>query len=345
MASHRRRSARRLPQPAKPAAAKRPPAGATPPADARGTGIRRIDLAHLGLLLAALALAYLLPFELLILSYAVLGPAHYLTEISWLHDRRYFLPHRGIALLLSLTALGAMFVADPFWLGVVVSFSFVACAILARMGTGAWALAVLGCAAGSFAVLCRFDLPFAIAWALIPSVIHVSVFTLVFMAVGAHKAGSRAQLAIVLAYISAIGAILVFPPSSATVIPALAGLGREYFGDIAPALGRLFGHPDLRFDARITGLLSFVYTYHYLNWFIKADVIRWAAVPKPRLAGIAVLSAAATGLYFYNYLYGFLVLLLLSLIHVLLEFPLNSLSIGQLGAAILRPASGARVGG
>ncbi len=55
-----------------------------------------------GLLLGALALAYLLPFELLVLSYTVLGPAHYLTEISWLHDRKYFLPHRGIALLLAL---------------------------------------------------------------------------------------------------------------------------------------------------------------------------------------------------------------------------------------------------
>jgi hypothetical protein len=47
-----------------------------------------------------------------------------------------------------------------------------------------------------------------------------------------------------------------------------------------------------------------------------------------------VLSLAATGLYLYNYVYGFLLLFLLSLTHVLLEFPLNSISIRQLGAAI-----------
>lgn len=47
--------------------------------------MRRADTVHLGLMLGALALAYVLPFELLLLSYAVLGPAHYFTEISWLH--------------------------------------------------------------------------------------------------------------------------------------------------------------------------------------------------------------------------------------------------------------------
>jgi len=51
----------------------------------------RADAIHLGLMLLALAVAYVLPFELLLLSYAILGPVHYLTEISWLHDRKYFL--------------------------------------------------------------------------------------------------------------------------------------------------------------------------------------------------------------------------------------------------------------
>ena len=227
-----------------------------------------------------------------------------------------------------------MFIADPFWLGVAVSFSFVACAILATAPTPTRALAFLALAAGCFALLCQLEPPFAIAWVLAPTVIHVSVFTFVFMIVGAYKAKSAAQFALVVAYLLGVGALLAFPPSQATVVPALARLGEEYFGDIAPALGAVFGVPHLTFDARITGLLSFVYTYHYLNWFIKADVVRWAAVPKPRLAAIVALSFAATGLYFYNYAYGFMVLLLLSLTHVLLEFPLNSIAIRQLGATM-----------
>ena len=37
--------------------------------------MRRVDAAHLILMCIALALAYLVPFELLLLSYVVLGPA------------------------------------------------------------------------------------------------------------------------------------------------------------------------------------------------------------------------------------------------------------------------------
>ena len=57
---------------------------------------RATDAIHLGLMFAALGITYLVPFELLLLSYVVLGPAHYFTEISWLHDRKYFLPHRSV---------------------------------------------------------------------------------------------------------------------------------------------------------------------------------------------------------------------------------------------------------
>jgi hypothetical protein len=335
--------------PAIPAAAPRPVAGrganlpqGSPPR------LRRTDILHLGLLLGAVALSYLLPFELLLLSYAILGPAHYLTEISWLHDRKYFLPRRWLALVLCLIALGTMFMASDFWLGILVCFTFTACAILAWMGTGPRALAAIAIASGSFALLGLFDIPFGLAWVLVPTVIHVSVFTLVFMTVGAFRSRSATQFALVGIYLAAIAAIILVPPSRATVIPSLARLGGEYFGDIPAALGSLLHIPYLTFDTRFTGLLSFVYTYHYLNWFIKADVIRWADVPRPRLAAIAGLSLAATGLYFYNYAYGFTVLLLLSFLHVLLEFPLNSISIRQLGAAIagsLRPGRPAAASG
>jgi hypothetical protein len=342
MTAKRRKGLRKRPPGWTPSASSRVAARSDLPLWSGKAVFRRAEILHLCLLLAALALSYLLPFELLVLSYAVLGPAHYLTEISWLHDRHYFLPHRGIAILLCLTALGAMFMADSFWLGVLVSFSFVLCAILAAAQTRLRAAAFLAVAAVSFAILCQLGLPFGMAWVLVPTVVHVAVFTLLFMTVGALRSRSLAQLALVGIYLAAVLAILVLPPSRATVIPQLAAVGKEYFGDVAPALGSLFGNPRLPFDTRITGLLSFVYTYHYLNWFIKADVIRWTAVPKSRLAAIALVSAAATGLYFYNYAYGFTVLLLLSLIHVLLEFPLNSISMRQLGAMagelVARPA-------
>ena len=76
-------------------------------------------------------------------------------------------------------------------------------------------------------------------------------------------------------YVAAIILILVVPPSAATLVPSFAKAGEDYFANVAPALGRLFGIPDLRLDTRLASLLAFVYTYHYLNWFIKAEIIHW----------------------------------------------------------------------
>jgi hypothetical protein len=297
------------------------------------------DAIHLGLLLASLALAYVLPFELLLLSYIVLGPAHYFTEISWLHDRRYFVPHRAIAACLALAAFGGMFIAQPYWSGVLLWCCLLASGI-AAFGFSPQRSIMLGTVALAITLLMGLGgAPFVLIAVLLPTFIHVSVFTLVFMTLGAVKARSVTQLLIVGVYLLAVAAILIFPPSLRTLIPEFRRLGEYYFGPIAPSLGSLFGMPDLQFGGRVTGLLSFVYTYHYLNWFIKADVIRWTHVPRSRLIGIAALSIASTGLCFYDYGLGITVLLLVSLMHVLLEFPLNTVAIRELtGLAWARPA-------
>lgn len=299
--------------------------------------MRRSDVVHLGLMLAALGVAYLIPFELLLLAYAVLGPAHYLTEISWLHDRKYYLPHRGFGLALALTALGAMFLASPYWYGVVVWGALVACATLAMEGARA-RIVVGGAGLALTALLAALQAPFTVLAVLLPTLIHVSLFTLVFMLLGAFRSRSPAQFALVGAYLAAVALILAAPPTVGWVFPPLASQAEPSFGDIPGALGRVLGLPDLTLDARLMGLLSFVYAYHYLNWFIKAEVIHWNRIPRGRAIAIAALSAAATVFYFVDFALGFTVLLLISLMHVLLEFPLNSRSIRELaGVALRRP--------
>jgi len=296
--------------------------------------MHRTDAVHFALMLAAVGLSYLLPFELVLLSYVFLGPAHYLTEISWLHDRKYFLPHRGVALALVVVALAVSFVENAFWFGVVVWIAFIVCALLAGARTALQGMILLMVAAAATIFLASRGPGFAITGVLLPTLVHVCLFTLVFMILGAARSRSPAQFALVAAYVAAIILIMAIPPSSATAIPALAALAHDSFGNVPQALGRALGMPDLTLDARLTGLLSFVYTYHYLNWFLKAEVIRWADVPKARLAMIAALSIAATAFYFYDYVLGFALLLSLSLTHVLLEFPLNSVSLRQLGALV-----------
>ena len=50
----------------------------------------QINYLNMGLMALSALLAYFLPFETFLFAYAFLGPLHYLTEISWLHDRNYF---------------------------------------------------------------------------------------------------------------------------------------------------------------------------------------------------------------------------------------------------------------
>lgn len=296
--------------------------------------MRATDAVHLGLMLAALAITYVVPFELLLLAYVVLGPAHYCTEISWLHDRKYFLPpYRSIPLGLVVVAVLAPLVNSATWFGLVIWAAFVACALLTAT-TAAQSAVLTVVALGLTAAMAVGRSSFAVLGILLPTLIHVSLFTLVFMSLGAFRSRSRAQALLVVVYLAAIAALLAVPPSAATRIPAFAAAAQDYFGNVAPALGRLLGVANLKLDMRLTGLLAFVYTYHYLNWFIKADVIRWADMPRPRLVLVIAASAASTALYFYDYAFGFGVLLALSLAHVVLEFPLNNLAIRQLAAAI-----------
>src|ERR1043165_8274637 len=63
-------------------------------AQARPVNADQVDALNIGLMLLACALAFVVPFELFLFAYVVLGPLHYLTEISWLHRRNYFVRGR-----------------------------------------------------------------------------------------------------------------------------------------------------------------------------------------------------------------------------------------------------------
>lgn len=301
--------------------------------------MRITDAAHLGLMLCALALAYLVPFELLLLAYVVVGPAHYATEISWLHDRKYFLPQRGIALGLAAVAVVAALIDNAAWFGFVMWAAFVVCALIAAATTAMQAMVLFIGALALTALMLSQGASLAVLGVLLPTLIHVSLFTLVFMALGAFRSGQKVQWVLLAIYLAAIALILAVPPTAASLVPSFAKAASDYFANVAPALGRLFGIPGLSLDNRLVALLAFVYTYHYLNWFIKAEVIRWNQMTKSRLAIVVAASAASTALYFYDYAFGFTVLLALSLAHIVLEFPLNGLALRQLGEAIGRSAA------
>jgi hypothetical protein len=82
---------------------------------------------------------------------------------------------------------------------------------------------------------------------------------------------------------------------------------------------------------KIQIFIAFAYTYHYLNWFSKTSIIGWkSSLTNKRLKYIIILWLCAVGLYFYDYVTGLTALFFLSLLHVVLEFPLNVITIREL---------------
>ena len=67
--------------------------------------LHQINHLNTALMVMSVAIAAVLPFELFLFAYAILGPAHYLTQISWLHDRNYFTTGRWDFLFLLLLTI------------------------------------------------------------------------------------------------------------------------------------------------------------------------------------------------------------------------------------------------
>jgi hypothetical protein len=77
--------------------------------------------------------------------------------------------------------------------------------------------------------------------------------------------------------------------------------------------------------------VAFAYTYHYLNWFSKTSLINWHKVSRFRLATLIVLWLFFVSVYAMDFRLGLIILSLLSIWHVILEFPLNYQTIWGIG--------------
>ena len=398
----------------------------------------KINYLNIGLMLVTMVLAYYFPFETFLLAYAFLGPLHYLTEISWLHDRQYFTKGKydfipllliGIALSYAAFAKDAGFDME-FYNTFVELGLFDKLLVLALFSSLLFAF-VKNLPVKIFSILFLFI--FISGWfsednkemnqssttvfaltSLLPTLIHVYVFTGLFMLFGALKSRSKTGL-------MSVGAFIILPIILIFVIPVkpktnyISAYGKEaYYADgdgFFYTNVSIMDHFDLtkvpnltnkqyldsivnkkspsnqlpaaerkRISDSLSTMLSadfivpnqeneyymkpipvnkaipvnpkdfywssvffstvgimlmrfiaFAYMYHYLNWFSKTEVIRWHKVPKIRFAAVLLIWLAACGLYAYNYALGLSFLFFLSFTHVLLEFPLNMVSIVGIG--------------
>ena len=398
----------------------------------------KINYLNIGLMLVTMVLAYYFPFETFLLAYAFLGPLHYLTEISWLHDRQYFTKGKydfipllliGIALSYAAFAKDAGFDMD-FYNTFVELGLFDKLLVLALFSSLLFAF-VKNLPVKIFSILFLFI--FISGWfsednkemnqssttvfaltSLLPTLIHVYVFTGLFMLFGALKSRSKTGL-------MSVGAFIILPIILIFVVPVksktnyISAYGKEAYyagGDgffytnvsimdhfnlteapnltnkqyldsivnknsqsnqlpvaerkrISDSLSTMLSADFIvpnrdneyymkpipvnkaipvnpkdfywssvffsTFGIMLMRFIAFAYMYHYLNWFSKTEVIRWHKVPKIRFAAVLLIWLAACGLYAYDYALGLSFLFFLSFTHVLLEFPLNMVSIVGIG--------------
>ncbi len=317
----------------------------------------RVNHLNSALMVISCALAYVIPFELFLFSYAVLGPLHYLTEISWLHDRGYFLrlgSERRYRLdrlwlgLVALTLVVMMYGAvaekvlhrnvPPVWeIGLFyLVFLGAALVVFVRRRIAASVAAVAG--AVLLALFSRSPLYALFAFFLI-TIVHVFVFTAAFILLGALKSKSRSGvLSLAVFALCAISFFVCAPPAAA----AAEYVRGTYvsFQTLNAQLIKLFNLGtgttlaeiyDSAAGITVMRLIAFAYTYHYLNWFSKTSIIKWHAIPKGRTALILALWIAALVPFAFSYELGFVTLYMLSVLHVMLEFPLNHQSFVGIG--------------
>lgn len=293
-------------------------------------------------------LAFRWPFEVLVLAYVVLGPAHYLTQIAWMHRRGYFVGSaRGLWLAAPALPLAALELAGG-TLAIPVAAAVYAGTLAVALAMVLWprrrlALAILALAPPvAFALR---DVPvFTVGFALLlPTVVHVFVFTGAFLLVGTLRA--RSATAVLQVLVFGLLAVLLFrmPLHAEAFRPApLIAEAADAFAPLARLLGRLSpeGHPD-RASVAATRFLAFAYAYHYLNWFSKTRVIGWAEMPRRTAALLAATYVATLASYAVDAHLGFAIAFLLSVAHVLLELPLDARTFGKLGAALFGRARAA----
>jgi hypothetical protein len=296
----------------------------------------RINYYNIAAMLAASCLAVLAPFELVLLSYAILGPGHYLTEISWLNGRRFFTPKKYDILVLIAVALAGFLLKVPY--AYLVYYTFGLAFILLAAKSTAYRILAFALVVASGYFLLSNNLLKTIFGLYVPTLIHVYFFTGAFMLLGALKDKNVSGYIAFIVFLACPLLLCMLLPGWHSSVSGWAATNYADFGRLNTTALRnqhidIFNNP---FSIILTRLIAFAYTYHYVNWFSKTCVINWHKMSIKRSFIIGIIWLASIALYFYNYRIGIKWLFMLSLAHVILEFPLNHRSFVGIGRELGR---------
>ncbi len=321
-------------------------------------GSQSIDILNLVLIIIALILAIAIPFKLFLFAYAFIGPLHYLTEINWLHGKSYFIKRRKWIIwpiLLSIifvfpylfslpelsnqkvfteTTLTKSFswISGCIWLALFMALGLV----ISQSSKGR----IILVGAGVLSMFLLRSIPVYNIWIglLLPTLIHVFLFTLFFMLLGSLRTNS--YVGYLNCIVMVIIPILIWrAPITGQNIWLTEGMKFNFtqnnFHVLNATVSKILGLSEGREfyflggkSYKIQVFISFAYFYHYLNWFSKTTVIGWHKMLTQQKS-IYLFSAwlLFASLVILNYQMGITVLMLLSILHVFLEFPLNLISV------------------
>ena len=326
-----------------------------------------IDGVQLVLMLASLVVAVIVPFRLFFLVYAVLGPIHYLTEINWLRERNYFMKDRRWIWFYALVTAAVAFPTISFLpifsdiqesqvvnrlvyqvksyddIILFTAFFFAIGLIHFRKLSHLLPFLIVSVILGK---LITEYLVFAfIIGIFLPTIIHVYIFTMLFMIAGTIKSRSKLGIASIVLLILTPLIILAIPIDPADYL----GTGTEeimstvrnfefiqFLGEYFNVMQNKQFIPLTAGAVKLQIFVAFSYTYHYLNWFSKTSLIGWYQnVSKPQLSVILLIWAGLVGLTIYDYGVGYTVLFGVAILHIVFEFPLNVRSIKDIGGYLI----------
>jgi hypothetical protein len=299
-----------------------------------------------GLIILSCIVAYFIPFELFLFSYGILGPLHYLTEIGWLHKKNYFTKGKYDFIFLIVTCVILVYwnYNPPKNYGLtadIILFSLLSSIAFVFIKDWLYRFIIIALALITVGFLNNAPQFFTLVGVFLPTIIHVLIFTWLFMVYGVLKERSLPGLISILVLIACSAIILVVQPSNLTYeVSEYSQKSYSQFGELNYRLINFFNMDHLTSIKQIfttnagfviMRFIAFAYTYHYLNWFSKTSVIKWHQVPKKTLIITLAVWLISISLYIYNYNLGLEVLFFLSFLHVFLEFPLNIVSFTGIG--------------
>lgn len=287
-------------------------------------------------MLAASCLAIVIPFELVLLSYAILGPAHYLTEISWLKSRQFFTLKKYDYLIIAALIPVCVLLRLPYVNLIFYTFGLSFILLTIKGDLNRLLAFIVLIAAGYF--LLTNNILRTIFGLFIPTVIHLYIFTGAFMLYGALKERVvSGYLAIAVFLICPVLLCVLFTSyhitTAAWAINSYGNFARLNTTILRDQSINIYSNPA---SIILTRLIAFAYTYHYINWFSKTRIINWHHISVTRSVIIGLTWAASVVLYFYDFRLGLKWLFILSLLHVILEFPLNHRSFMGIGRELRR---------